>query len=236
MNFMPGWEPGLIIAAGQQGTTVSFFNSSVSNASTITIPNGVQAGDLIIIAHSGSDDDGTPPANVTPSGFTQAVTASDNQASKFSWRHSVHYKLAIGTEGGTSVNVIQGNDSYNNPDQQSVCMVFRRSPAASAITLQAAESDVDGSNEANVKSIPSSAGAVPIVVIGTIHGNVDSSDLDAADISLSPTQDGRIPSGADASDNLTIAVYKIYNSAPADVTLVESANYYALASMYFELS
>jgi hypothetical protein len=231
MNFLPGWEPGLIIAAGEQETAIAFVNSSVSTGSTIIIPSGVQAGDLLVITHCGSDNDGSPPPNVTPSGFTLATTESQSAGSKFSWRHSVHYKLAVGTEGGTSVNVIQGNDGYLNPDQRSICMQFRRSPSAAGITL----GDAETFDNAGWPTIEAATGAAPLVVLASVQLNVNNDGANPNTVTLTPTADGRVDNGGAPDDNVITTLYKLYLDTPQDVDFNTTFGY-AGAGMYFSMT
>lgn len=214
MNYLPGWHPGFFGTIEDAGLIAFIASSTVTNVSTITAPANIQAGDLLIIAHMGSDGDGSPPSQVTPAGFTLLNTAFDNAASKFSWRTSVHYKLATGAEASGSFSVILGNDS--GPAGRATFMVFRRSiPATSIVaagSLTSAGTDL---------TILSGAGTVPLLVFGVAMMNEDGEHAAISNYVMNPVGDGVVANGADGEEFLLVSRWKIYNvgQVPANVLL-----------------
>lgn len=225
MNFLPGWQHGLL-ALTPPGPTVTFVASTTSVTNTITAPPAINAGDLLVIAHCGSDSDAAAPVDVTPTGFTLAVTDSVDDPD-FSNRLSIHYKVATGAEDSGVFSVIAGNDSFLATDQRSIFAVFRRTPAASTWSLNDGQPGGGGSD-----TITSGTGDVPLVAIAASQDNLDGESGDPADFTFTPTQDAIIANGGDNAENLLTLTYKIYNVSPADLTV--NAGFYGRGSAYFE--
>jgi hypothetical protein len=86
-----------LAAPAVASVTETAFGSDATNH-TVTMPATVNAGDLLIVLFT---NDGSATVT-TPAGWTAlASTASGDQV-----RLSVYYKIAAGTEGGTTVNFV----------------------------------------------------------------------------------------------------------------------------------
>lgn len=227
MNFLPGWHPGFFAAGADQAANVVFVDSATSSTSTITAPADIQAGDLLVIASTASDDDGSPPSLVTPAGFTLATDETASFGSKASFRLTVHYKEAVGTEGGVAFNVMSSSDPYYNPDQNALMGVWRRTPAATTITLQDAENTSGG----GVGTITASGGVTPLVAIAVGSQAVAAAGDPA--VTMTPTRDGTIDNMS--ADNQIRLAYKVYNDMPANITLTDAISFF-IHTMYFEMT
>lgn len=95
---------------GGVSSSVAFVTSVTSEASSLTVPSGILAGDLLFFTQRVPD---TTVATV-PSGFTDIILS---EASALD--HRTSYKIAAGTEGGTSITGSTGS-SY-----ASTLLVFR---------------------------------------------------------------------------------------------------------------
>ena len=192
---------------GQQSLSeLSFVASSTSTASTITLPAGIQAGDLIVIYDTAASNNSTVPTSVVPSGFTPAL--DQDFASSLARRQIVSYKIADGSESSAVVSIMSGTGASST-----AALVFRGDAPISSVTPAGFTSQMtDGNPSAQV--IPSGSGAVPLVAVAKWH--VSGSGTAINPRTMSPSEDGEITI-AGSSDYYV--KYKIYNSSPADVTV-----------------
>ena len=199
-------------------SSISVFATAISTAETITLPDGIEEGDLIVLFQVAIDADSTPPALVTPSGFSSIDSATIT--SIISYRTEVAYKLADGTEGGTSITGMSGNNS----DHKRV-VVFRGDVAATTAIVADVESVVDSGNPP-AQTVTSGSGTAPLIVFGTWTATASEQDR-----TMTPEKDGELGSGA------TWIGWKIYNSSPANVS-VDTADHgiNMMQSFYIELS
>lgn len=235
MNFLPGWHPGFF-AAGSANDVLDFVDFTFSSAATIAHPASVLAGDLLFIVHCGSDEDATAPAQVTPSGYTLLGTATDSSGG-VSLRLSVHYKVAAGTEGGTSVNVINGNNTYISPNQQSFCLQYRRDP-----TPIASINVVDLSQAADIdaalldETITASAGAAPLIAIAAGQVNpFDFSTGNADSIIMAGSTESVLSADGEANGLAWYGKISQPADTPANVS-VTAGDAYALICAYVEIT
>lgn len=229
MNYLPGWQPGLLTA---DQATITFITSAVaSGVGQITAPSGIQAGDLLIIYHAGDRGPGNPAA-VTPAGFTLAITTTANWG-KFFTRASLHYKVATGAESGVIFNTILGDDLINPVDDRAIFLVFRLSTVATSIVI----GDVEGFSPTSIpftRNILSGAGIAPLIAFTGFLINSNQDGAAVTDCTLSPIPDNRISTASNSND--LSAVWKIYNSAPINVDATgPGAPCYNVSNMYFEM-
>ncbi len=200
------------ISAG--GTaSISFFNSSTSTTSSITAPASILAGDLLFILSRGTS--ASAPALVTPSGFT---VIPNTNLTLFGSRTASFYKLATGTEGGTSLSVISATQ------MTSIMMVFRRSVAATTLTPSTWTGQFLSGTPSNQTV---SGGTATLVVIGALYSS--GGTLSMTD---SPAFDATVVNGTVASVG-----YRLLNSGTTSDTIsttVTGSSY--LASGYISMS
>ena len=107
MHQFPGFHPGFLFSA--QSVVPLTLVEEVSAARVyadvqheITLPSGIEAGDLGIIWHRGTDI-GSPPATVTPAGFSSAHNFTWTE-SGLGMRNQLSFRLMDGTEDGSTVD------------------------------------------------------------------------------------------------------------------------------------
>lgn len=195
---------------------ITFFNSSSSSTTTITIPSSVQSGDLGIIFNLAISI-GAAPGNVTPSGFTAAGTSQTSTGGGLGVRWSMWYKVLDGTE--TTLTGMSGNAG-----QGATVAVFRKSSGTwgtpGSVQNQAALP------AGTVTSKTVTVGTAPMFVIGALGGASGApafSPAQNADIELSTLVQG---------------AYIIYNTGGSNV-LIDSTDFsttYSIGAFYVELA
>ena len=195
---LPGLAP-VLAKKPAAPTTLSFFNSATSSATTITAPTSISAGALIILVDHARNTSGTP-TSVTPTGFTLitggSITGGDNLT-----RTNLTYKIADGSEGGTSITGMAGTNFVRK-----TMFVFNGGIASVTPSTVSSSGITDGDPAA--QNVASGTGTPPLVVIGSaICKNVNPT------LSMSPTEDGSVSNGR------VVTGYKIYNSSPANVSV-----------------
>ena len=196
----PGTFPTAHFASSALGLAVAA--SSTSLAQTITAPNGIQAGDLLVLTQYAATAGGPAPTAVTPTGFTNISSAADNGNQA---RGMIDYKIATGSEGGASITGMNGST-----DNAKVLVVYRKTPPIVAVTPTDIATEHTTGNPVS-QTANASGGAAPLVVIAAFASNgfVDPR-------TFSPAADGSVVS----SNGVEIwQAWKIYNAEPADVTV-----------------
>lgn len=223
MNFLPGWFPGGAAAAGRL-TTITQVLSATSVATTITAPSGIQAGDLIVMYDYAFGIYGVP-GDVPPSGFTVISNLTDGSNN----RAIAAYKLADGTEGGTSITGMTGS----SPSAKAI-YVFRGNIRAKTATVgDVGATQTSGNNAAQVVNV---AAVLPPLIVLAFYGSNGSIDPRT----FSPAKDGEIESFNDGTygDAECWIAFKIYNLSPADTTvdIDDEGDENTLQSCYIQLA
>lgn len=203
------------------GATIIQQASATSLTNSITVPT-VAAGDLIVFANHATNDPAPAPALVTPSGFTNLANVTTGAS-----RASLFYKLAAGTESGSSIS------GMNSDLYMSIALItFRRSPAAATATPSSWNSEITDGNPTQ-QTVSSSGGIVPLVVIGS-YGSVAAVDPRTFTVGGSAAKDNELA----VSGNALYLAWKIYNSGPADVVVDMDDEFLgnAITSGYIALS
>lgn len=204
------------------GPTIIQQASATSVTNSITVPT-VAAGDLIVFANHSTSDPAPAPALVTPSGFTNLANVTTGGA-----RASLFYKLAAGTESGSSLSGMNG-DFY----KYIALVTFRRSPAAATATPSSWNSQITDGNPTQ-QTVSSSGGVVPLVVIGSYGSSGFAVDPRTFTVGGSAAKDSELA----VSGNALYLAWKIYNSGPADVVVDMDDEFFgnAVTSGYIALS
>jgi hypothetical protein len=203
---------------------VEFFDSATSKSATIQVPPGVRAGDIIVLADYAIED-GDEPDLVIPSGFTSWMDyGGDTSASGWESRLLASYKIAAGTEGGTNLTGMAGDE------ESKALVVFRPNFAVGAVTRTDSGGSNTNSNPAPV-SILSGAGAPPLIVFGFYA--VASGSISPR--TMTPAKDSEINA---AGDPVLYMAWKIYNSSPANVQIDmdDEGNLNTLAGGFLEVA
>jgi hypothetical protein len=194
-----GFGAAASAGAGSSPTTsLSFRDSATSTAATITTPGTTIAGDLIVLWDFPSSSP-SGPANILPSGYTQIATVASGAR-----RGSACYKIA---DSGDANAVVTGMDGALN-DRKIMVVFAGDNPISSAVLASVNSESTAGDPVA--QTITSSSGIVPLVVLGFYGTNTGTLDPR----SFSPASTGEVANGTICYVN-----YKLYNSAPANITV-----------------
>lgn len=188
---------------GRRVTSVSFVASAVSNANTITIPAGAQAGDFAILFDHAYNA-GVSPSAVVPTDWTSWAAATSLDAGADAATGQISYKILVTGDPGTAIT------GMNDTSEDKVMFVFRGNTTITTVTAAGKQTLMSAANPASITTT-ASAGVAPLVVCG-VAACVSST---AAFVTESPAFDATVAT-ADAD---MIAGYKIYNTAPADHTI-----------------
>lgn len=165
---------------------------------------------------------GTPPADVTASGFTRIGSSQSGTSSSgfFSERQNLWYKLALGTETGA----LTGMSGTANAKAM---YVFRGNVPAALITVADVAGQITNANP-TAQVVDASGGVAPLIVIGA-YGSANAVDPRT----FSTTKDGEINPSA-----FLYLAYKIYNSSPADssIDMDDEGDVNILQSCYIQMA
>lgn len=210
----------LIGFGARRGGGLVFLASAVSNAGTITIPAGAQAGDLAVLCDHARDSNDTP-TDVVPSGWTGWGT-DGTDAIGDAFRGRLSYKILGAAEGGTNVT------GMNDSAEDKVMLVFRNSGPITNVTASTLNIQTTTGNPA-AQSVMASSGTPPLVVIGCAAAH----DATAAFSTANPAFDATVAT-ADAD---MIVGYKIYNASPQNHSIdMNNLGANLLASGYLSVS
>jgi hypothetical protein len=182
--------------------TLSQVASATSTSATITGPAGITAGDLLVLWDTAASFASVPTV-VVPTGFSSI----SNQNNGTNNRAILSAKIADGSEASASITGMNG-DSANLKS----LYVFRGSVPLTAFVANDVGQEITANNP-SAQTCNASGGAVPLVVIGAYRspGVIDPRTFT---VGGSDAKDGEINPAA-----TNYLAYKIYNSAPADVTI-----------------
>lgn len=182
-------------------TTLSLdsVDSTTSTAQTITAPATVNAGDLLLLFDFSANYSGTP-TNVVPTGFTQINTDTSSNT-----RTTISYKIAAGTEGGSTITGMTGNFGDDK-----VCLRIAPNMAIATITSGSINSEVTDGDPAS-QNCTAASGTPPLAVFAQ-YGGYD--DISGQTRTFSPAADAEVNSSA-----YHYVKYKIWNASPSDTTI-----------------
>lgn len=209
-------------ASAPAAMTLSFVDSAIGGDSVaendITIPAGAAIGDFAVLTQYTQ----TAANAGLPSGWTNAAYYTGA-----SGRIRIAYRVLL--TGDPGLNFATDNNAAN------ILMVFRPSVAIGSVTVGSAAAITTNANP-SAQVVTSSAAAAPVIVFGVVG-----SSGDVGFSTFSPAADGTVTNPrwvTGYNSARSDAGYKIYNSAPADVTIdkADDGNYNALASCYFEIA
>jgi hypothetical protein len=192
-------------AGGNLTTLTQVLSASDNDGAAFTLPIGIQAGDLIVVLDMAGNSGGPAPSAVTPAGFTNAINAAGAAS-----RTMLSFKIANGTEGGTSVNGMNGEDECK------LTYVFRGDRPITAASAFGVNSQVDVAGNPSPQVVAALGGVAPLIVLAG-YGTIGLNFVDPR--TFSPAKDGEIAVlSAGGALDMWLA-YKAYNSAPANVTV-----------------
>ena len=211
---MIGFGAGGVVATA---LTVTSVNATTSTLSTITAPATINAGDVLVLFDTALGSG--LPTNVVPSGFTQIVTYTSTEV-----RNTVSYKIAAGTEDGSTITGMNGDVANDK-----VMLRIVPSAAVATVTVGSLTSQITDADP-TAQNCTASAGVVPLVVCGWYTAD---SNISGATRTFSPAQDAEVNSSV-----YSYVKYKIYNSSPADtsVDLNDTGFNNAISSFYLQVA
>lgn len=166
MHQFQGFHPGFVFG-GRSVLPITYVEEVVASRTVasvqheITLPSGIELGDLGIIWHRGTNNS-SPPATVTPSGFSVAHNFTWTEGG-LGMRNTLHYKLMDGTEDGETL------DTANNPAR---FHLFRANRPIRSVTA-AGEEEARSTGNPGVITIGASASNAAALAYATywITGN-----------------------------------------------------------------
>lgn len=180
--------------------SVSYVDVATSTASTIVVPNTIQAGDIAILIQVATST-GTP-TDVNPTGFTALSTNTGAIFGSFyTNRTSTNYKILDGTEGGATLTGINGNTTNSK-----YLYIFRPNIPAASVSVTRTYQATD--NDPTQQSIIAS-GEYPMIFIAFYGSNAAISTR-----TFSPSEDAEVQISTGSYSK-----YKIYNSSASDTTI-----------------
>lgn len=179
MNFLPGWFPAVTVSA-DPGIVLTQELSATAET-TVAVPNGVLAGDFIVIAAFGASQTTDTPNFTDPDGFTLLVSLDGSTDSRAT-RCRIFGKVAVGNEDGTNVTVFTDSDDARTAH----CVVFRPSRAILNVAAVSTDSILSQFNPA---AITVGTGLEYNLAL-TLFGGVNLSAVDISSRSSTPAQDG----------------------------------------------
>jgi hypothetical protein len=202
--------PAPYVAGGAAITSIVQQASATSeNLSTVTLPADINAGDLLIFLDL--DVRAAPaPASTTPAGWEPLLTyGGDVTTSGFQDRLDVSYRIADGTEGGTSLG---GHSGGTGNDK--LVVTFRPDTAITSVI----GTDSGGENTSgNPAAVAVNAGSetAPLLALGFYATASAVINPRTFTVAGSPAKDGE---ASNVDQNLWLA-WKIYISSPANVSV-----------------
>ena len=194
--MLPGLTPIAPPSIARSITSFSVFGTpTTSTTSSCTAPAGIQAGDIILFANR---NDGGGSSTAVPAGFTSMQSSNNGTDGQ-----TLSFKVAAGTEGGTSITGYSGTGAT-----RTMIIVFRPNVGAHAATVGGAVGTFV-STDPVAQVAAASGGTAPLIVVVAYGAKVAISGD-----TCSPAADGSL---AHPSDRLKVA-WKLYPAGPADVT------------------
>ena len=218
--FMPGGEAGLTVLS-----RVAQSTSSGNGSTSITLPAGINAGDLIIFSAMAGDSNGIPGASIA--GWSSVVNFTDGSQSRI----LIAAKIAVGTESSTSFNGFSGSQDQNNTRN---IVVLRGNVPLTAVGTGQSINTQWATTTIN-QTISASSGTPPLLALAVYMGSAGDNLSAARGFTI-----GGSPAADDGFNTLTrhYLMWKFFPSAPANIaaSLTGSVFGRGLGSAYVQLT
>lgn len=143
--------------ARNYATSISFVDSATGGSSSVVLPSGIQAGDLIVLSDVRVGTT-TAPTDGTPTGFTEVRSDSVNATTAL--RQSLYYKIASGSDASATVNsAMSGGGS-----SKLLAFVFRSNATIAIVTVSGSVGTATTADPA-AQTISAASAVVPAVSI-----------------------------------------------------------------------
>lgn len=182
-------------------TSLSYITRTTSTAAAITAPSSIIAGDLLVIVQYAGGNGVAPVANATPTGFTDIPTSPAGTRSRL----AICYKVAAGTEGGTSLT--GGMDDFID---LKVCWQYRANAPISALTAANLVTQATGADPTQ-QTISAASGVAPVLGI-VAYGGQAGNTLNNNTTSITPNHQETVGVAYFLTEDY------IQNSSPANYT------------------
>lgn len=140
-------------------SATSAKTSITGTTHTVSLPSGIQEGDLILIFWSDAASSGTVPT--LPTGFTQLYSTTTGSRTRTAW-----YKIASGAEG-TSINVAAGGERSAHVSIRIAAGTYHGIPFVSALTAST-------NNSANPANLNPGQGVNKFLWLAALHADESS--------------------------------------------------------------
>lgn len=201
----------------QRINSMTLFGQVTAEANQVTVPAGVERGDLLVMFHAANRANNTGDVEA-PAGFTLLTSREWIWMSGNYFFTGVSYKIADGTESGTQIT---GQTSANNVWEKGLFIFRPNVPIKSVTTGGWSDQVVGGTNgnstEQNNLTITSSSAVTPSFVVA-FYWNISRTRASAGQTVFSTTEDAEYVWGI---DNNAITKWEFTGQAasPANVTL-----------------
>lgn len=208
-----------------------------SDKSSITVPANVQEGDLILFANMAVKT--SIVASTVPSGFTKIFPSTSSalpvniSGTTYYFHVAMGYKIAAGTEGGTSLSSMSFTSNVD-PGSALAVMVFRGSKKITGVTVQ----DYGGTNQSSgliSRTIASASGTRPLLAVAN-YMNLGASWTSNSQRDFSPAPDDEQIYGV----NNQAVRWKFFgeSNAPSDIacSMASASQNRTCWSFYLELA
>jgi len=188
-----------------------------SDQSSITVPANVQQGDLILFANMAIKT--SVVASTVPSGFTKIFPSTsialgvNISGTTYYFHVAMGYKIAAGTEGGTSLPSMSFTSNVN-PGSALGVMVFRGNRKITGVTVQN-YGLTQSSSSLISRTIASASGVRPLLAVAN-YMNLGASWSSNSQRDFSPTPDDETIYGA----NNMATRWRFFgeSNAPSDIS------------------
>lgn len=208
--------------------TLSVFTAAgvTGGGSSLLLPAGIQRGDLILVWDQKFISGGTPPASVTPSGFTEIVSSTDSIAGRANWSYRI---ATTGIEGGTSIAGMSGaNGSF-------FYIVLRGDVDINTVTVLDTAGEITNGNPSG-QTVNASGGVSPLAVVASWARSTLASGNAVNPRTFSPAETAEITDGS----TIRFVKYKIYNITDTpqshSVDMDDEGSGNTLQSFYLEIA
>lgn len=158
-NFLPGWFPAGAagISGGPSVIMTVLTQTTTSTANTIIAPASIIAGDLLMLFDWATGGSGGAPTSVYPSTFTGIQTNATTEGGA-DRRGNMSYKVAAGTEGGTTITGMNGSSS-----NRKIMVRFRFNIPLASVSVVSQGGTLSNANQA---AQTRAAATAPYIVVG----------------------------------------------------------------------
>lgn len=199
MSFLPPWS----MPVGAIGKSAIHLTKVLEASGTpnVTLPTGIDPGDLIIVGAVGQSVNEDAPDMSNPSGFTVVHTLEGEAGGSRALRSRLYAKVATGSEDGTLLSILTDSSDM----RVGHCIVLRPSQPIANLSVKATLADLT-SGDPNANSM--NPGAPFQLAFCLYSGYNTGGATDLSSRSFSPTEDGEILQNGTAGLSTMVTAFK----------------------------